>query len=68
MNKCVCFVTAPQAFNVVLDLVRPVLNKPTRDALKVFGYNQNQWKAFLDTEVSEDQLTRDFGGTKPDDD
>lgn len=60
--------SAPQAFNVVLDLVRPMLNKGTRDALKVFGYNQNQWKAFLDNEVSENQLTRDFGGTKPDDD
>lgn len=45
-----------------------MLNKPTNDALKVFGYNKKQWKPVLDNEVSEDQLSRELGGTRPDED
>ncbi|CAL8080001.1 unnamed protein product [Orchesella dallaii] len=60
-------VNTPASFSVVLDLVRPMLNKGTSDALKIFGYNKPQWKNYLDTEVSEDQLTEEFGGTRTDD-
>lgn len=59
---------APPSFSIVLDLVRPMLNKPTRDALRIYSYNQREWKPVLDQEVSPDQRTREFGGTRSDDD
>lgn len=59
------FQIAPQSFNLVLDLVRPMLNKPTSDALRIYGYNQKQWKPVLDNEVSETKMPREFGGTRP---
>ncbi|ODM96365.1 SEC14-like protein 2, partial [Orchesella cincta] len=60
-------INTPASFSIVLDLLRPLLNKGTNDALKVFGYDKKQWKEYLDKEISEDQLTEEFGGTRPDD-
>ncbi|ODM94176.1 SEC14-like protein 2 [Orchesella cincta] len=60
-------INTPASFSVILDLLRPMLNKGTSDALKVYGYNQKQWKEYLDKEVSENQLTEEFGGTRPED-
>lgn len=52
---------------MILDLVRPMLTKPTRDALRMYGYNKREWKPVLDQEVNPNQLTYEFGGTRPDD-
>lgn len=64
-NKTV-LLKAPPAFQIILELVRPVFSAQTQQALKVFGTDKRQWKSYLDKEIDEKQLRPDYGGTKLD--
>lgn len=57
-------IAAPAAFEVVLNLVRPVMNDAMRKSLIVFGTNRAEWKKAVLSLIAEDQLARQFGGTK----
>ncbi|CAL8079960.1 unnamed protein product [Orchesella dallaii] len=57
-------INTPSAFQVVLNLVRPVFTPQTRESLKVFGTNRAQWMAYLDKEISKDQRYPEYGGTR----
>ncbi|CAL8069485.1 unnamed protein product [Orchesella dallaii] len=56
----------PPAFQVVLELVRPIFTAPTRKALKIFGQDKKQWEAYLEKEISQEERRPEFGGIKRD--
>jgi len=60
----IVLVNTPSLFEVVLRVLRPIMAPETRVALKVFGTNKPQWQKFLRDIIAEDQLNRDFGGTR----
>lgn len=47
---------APQAYVTLLELLRPLLSKQTKEALKVFSSNRNKWKAFVDSRMDSHQF------------
>ncbi|ODM97022.1 SEC14-like protein 2 [Orchesella cincta] len=56
----------PPAFQVVLELVRPIFTHHTRQALKIYGQDKRQWEAALDKEISKEERRPEFGGVKSD--
>jgi hypothetical protein len=60
----IVIINTPSAFQVILNLVRPVFTPYTRDAVKAFGTNRAQWMEYFDKEIAKDQRYPDFGGTR----
>ncbi|OXA54819.1 protein real-time isoform X2 [Folsomia candida] len=60
----IIIINTPAAFEIVLNLVRPVMSSAMRDSLHVFGTNKAVWKKFLLSLIPGDQLGSHFGGTK----
>ncbi|OXA64787.1 SEC14-like protein 2 [Folsomia candida] len=60
----VIVINAPRVFEVVLNIVKPLMSKDRRDAIFVFGTNEAEWKADLLSNIPENELTPNFGGTK----
>jgi len=54
----------PQVFEVVLNLIRPVMSQQTRDALKVYTNNKDEWEHIVFADIKRDQLVKQYGGTK----
>ena len=54
----------PQVFEVVLNLIRPVISPQTREALKVYGNNKEEWDSIVYADITRDQLPKEYGGTK----
>ncbi|ODM90798.1 SEC14-like protein 4 [Orchesella cincta] len=59
------FVNTPEAFETVLNLVRPIMNAQTRKVMKVFGTNEAQWEAYVKKHFSISEISEWFGGYKP---
>jgi len=57
-------IKAPQIFEVVLNLIRPIMSQQTRDALKIYGNNKAEWEAVLYKDIKRDELPSTYGGTK----
>ena len=58
---------APRIFDAIAQLVRPIMSPGTRRGFKVFGYDKEEYGKFLFNTVgiSPDQISSDYGGTKP---
>lgn len=53
-------------FETIAQLVKEASSEQTRIALKIYGFEPQKWKAKLKQIIDEDQLTEEFGGTRPD--
>jgi len=62
--KEVIIINSPQAFLVLLEMLRPVLSPYTRKSLRVFGTNENQWKPYLYARIDPNNLPWDYGGNQ----
>jgi hypothetical protein len=56
------FLKAPSIFETVLNAARPLMTRYTRDAMKIYGTNREDWEAALKADIPEDKLLTDFGG------
>jgi len=56
------FILAPQIFQVVLNLVIPLMDPLTKDSLRVFGRNRKNWMPVVREQIDPDQLPRRYGG------
>ncbi|CAL8128842.1 unnamed protein product [Orchesella dallaii] len=54
---------SPPSFEVVLSIIRPLMNPITRNSLEVYGHDKEQWSKRLLEVVDADQLTPEYGGT-----
>jgi hypothetical protein len=43
--------------------LKPFLKRSTTDKVRIFGCNQDEWKAALLEEIDADQLPVDYGGS-----
>ncbi len=64
MLNTILFLLAPQAFDMVLNVVRPLFSSATQNAVKVFDSNKRVWMRYLVHEISRNQRSIEFGGTK----
>lgn len=55
---------APAIFELVLNVLRPVMSPLTRQTLKVYNTNKQQWQNELLKIVDKDELPIEYGGTK----
>lgn len=55
---------APAIFELVLSVLRPVMSPLTRQTLKVYNTNKQQWQGELLKIVEKDELPIEYGGTK----
>ena len=58
------FQTGPQIFNVVLNIVRPLLTQHTQKAIRLYSYDKEEWKREVLKVFPADQITPEFGGTR----
>lgn len=58
------FVAAPQTFDLVLRALTSVMSKETREAVKIWGPNRDEWQTNLLKQIPADQLDEEFGGTR----
>jgi len=47
-------------------LVREAASPATKQALKIYGTDPKVWKKVLLDNIDADQLTKEFGGNRPD--
>lgn len=60
------FVTvAPPVFEAIAQLVKEAASPATREALKIYGIDRKHWQSKLLEGIAADQLTEEFGGTRP---
>jgi len=60
----IILLNTPQVFEIVLNLIRPIMSQQTRDALKVYNNNREEWDPILFADIDRDQLVKEYGGTK----
>jgi len=61
LNQCI-LLSAPQLFNVVLNVVIPLTDPITRDSIKTHGKNRNIWEPIVRKQIDPSQLPERFGG------
>lgn len=49
-------------------MIKPFLHQATHDKIRVFGCDENEWKAALLEEIDATQLPANYGGTMTDPD
>jgi len=57
---------APDMAHFVVELLIPYLSGENRDALKVYGFNKQEWQPKILSLIPSDQIRPEFGGTKVD--
>jgi len=57
-------INTPESFEIVLNLIRPIMSPPTRAALKVFSSNKAEWKPYLDNLIDPAEISDWFDGKK----
>jgi len=60
----ILLLNTPQVFEIVLNIIRPVMSQQTRDALKVYNNNKEEWEPIVFNDIGRDQLVKEYGGTK----
>ncbi|ODN05694.1 SEC14-like protein 2 [Orchesella cincta] len=58
------FGISPDSFEIVLNLIRPIMSPPTRASLKVFSSNKAEWKPYLDNLIDPAEISDWFDGKK----
>lgn len=57
--------TAPRSFQVIMRLLKNLLSPQAQKIIHVFGFNKAEWRKHLSKFVDDNQLSKQFGGTKP---
>jgi hypothetical protein len=65
-SNTIFLLNTPNLFETVLSLVKPVLDKNTRDSLMVYGKNPGEWGPILKAAVDPKYLPKRYGGQKED--
>jgi len=60
----ILLLNTPSVFEIVLNLIRPIMSAQTREALKVYNNNREEWDHILFSDIRRDQLVKEYGGTK----
>ncbi|ODM88857.1 SEC14-like protein 4 [Orchesella cincta] len=60
----IVMINAPSAISIPLNAIKPFMTPDTRDQLKAFDTNKQQWMKYLDARVDRSQRTQRYGGTK----
>ncbi|CAL8112990.1 unnamed protein product [Orchesella dallaii] len=60
----IMLINTPPVFELVLNVIRPLMSPLTRRALKVYNQDKSQWQPELFRYVSPDELPPEYGGTK----
>ncbi|XP_021965611.1 SEC14 cytosolic factor isoform X2 [Folsomia candida] len=60
------FVNTPEIIHVLWNLYEGVFTPKLREITTMFGRNKEQWQARLRDEIGADQLSKRYGGDKPD--
>jgi hypothetical protein len=57
---------APEIYKTILDTLQPAAfyHRRYKDLLEIHGKNRKEWQSKILKDISQDQLTIDFGGTK----
>jgi hypothetical protein len=63
LKKYCSFLLAPSIFEVILNIVRPVLSAGTRRSLQVYGPSSG-WESKVFATIDRDQVRPAFSGTK----
>lgn len=58
--------SAPEIIHVLWNLYEGVFTPKLREITTMFGRNKEQWQARLRDEIGADQLSKRYGGDKPD--
>jgi len=61
--RCI-LVNTPESFEIILNLIRPIMSPQTRANLKVFGSNKAEWKLYLEELIDPEQISEWFDGKK----
>lgn len=56
--------TAPPIFEVLLNIIKPLMSPLTRDALLIFGRNKEEWRKAIRTEVEASEIQEFYGGRR----
>jgi len=60
----IMLLNTPEVFEVVLNLIRPIMSEQTREALKVYNNNKAEWDPIVFKDIKRDQLVKEYGGSK----
>jgi len=64
LAKEMILINTPRVFQALFDIVTPVLTDYTRSTLKVFGFDRDEWGAYLNKAISQENPPKFLGGTK----
>ncbi|ODM91318.1 SEC14-like protein 2 [Orchesella cincta] len=59
----IVLINSPPIFGLVLQVIRPLMSRTTRESLKVLGQDKTQWTKVLWSIAERSQLRPEFGGT-----
>jgi hypothetical protein len=59
----IMLINTPAIFELILTVLRPIMSPLTRQTLKVYNTNKQQWQAELLRIVDKDELPIEYGGT-----
>ncbi|ODN04856.1 SEC14-like protein 4 [Orchesella cincta] len=62
--KCAFVVDAPKVFNLIFNVIKPLLNSTTLGKVTISS-NEKEWKSALLNLIDEDQLCARLGGSRP---
>lgn len=57
------FIAAPSIFELILNVIRPIMSPLTRRTLKVYNANKQSWQTELLRIVDKEELPVEYGGT-----
>jgi hypothetical protein len=66
--RCVFVINAPKIFAVLYSMMKPFMHEKTRNKVRIYSHDSDQWKAVLLEEIDPDQLPVCYGGTLTDPD
>ncbi|ODM88895.1 SEC14-like protein 2, partial [Orchesella cincta] len=59
----IVLINSPPIFGLVLQVIRPLMSRTTRESLKVLGQDKTQWTKVLWSIADRSQLRPEYGGT-----
>ncbi|ODN03993.1 SEC14-like protein 2 [Orchesella cincta] len=60
----IMLINTPAIFELVLNIIRPIMSPLTRQTLKVYNTNKEQWQKELFEIVDRNELPPEYGGTR----
>jgi len=60
----VLMINTPRTFEVVLQVIKPLMSAHTANALEVYGLDRTEWEPVLKKYIDDDQLLVRYGGTR----